>query len=113
MQTTFRNLTRKLSLPVVALPAVFVTLASLGGLVSAVVGPAAASQPGSLLFPLRQPALGIQLALARDPEERAAIELRMQAAPVREFEISGEVSAIAEGAWTIAGQSMQVDALTE
>ncbi len=113
MQTSFRNLTRKLSLPIVALPAMFVTLASLGGLVSAVVGSAAASQPGSLLFPLRQPALGLQLALTRDPEQRSAIGLRMQAAPVREFEISGEISSIAASEWTVGGQRLRVDALTE
>ncbi|MBI3241907.1 MAG: hypothetical protein HYZ49_06390, partial [Chloroflexi bacterium] len=70
----------KLALPVLILPALAVTAASLFALITTVVYVAAESQPSDLLFPLRQPALQLQSMLTTDPGERTEIEIRLQAA---------------------------------
>lgn len=54
-----------------AVPALIVTVASLWTLVSVTLEAAGRSQPGDLLFPVREQALELQLSLASDPQERA------------------------------------------
>jgi len=111
MFSTFRKLTNRMTLPALILPAVLVTMASLLALISTAITSAAASQPGELLFPLRQPALEFQLALTRDPDERAAIELQMGAALPDAGAAAGEVfeSTDDDGGNGAAGQEVKED----
>ncbi len=84
------------------IPAVAVSLASLLALVSTVLDVAAESRPGDLLYPLRQPALELELGLTTDPAERAQIELRLTApAPVADLS-EATVSAAATSSQTAA-----------
>ncbi|RMH02139.1 MAG: hypothetical protein D6706_00550, partial [Chloroflexi bacterium] len=69
-----KTLTTRLRLPLIALPALIVTVISLFALLSAVTNAAAFSKPGDVLYPLRQPALEIKHTLTLDPEERATLE---------------------------------------
>ena len=111
MFSTFRKLTNRMTLPALILPAVLVTMASLLALISTAITSATASQPGELLFPLRQPALEFQLALTRDPDERAAIELQMGAALPDAGAAAGEVfeSTDDDGDNGAAGQEVKED----
>ena len=70
-----KKLGSRMRFPLLALPAVAVTVFSLIALLSVTVQVAVASQPGDLLYPLRQPALQIRGALTFGADIRSGINL--------------------------------------
>lgn len=95
------------------IPAVAVSLASLLALVSTVLDVAAESRPGDLLYPLRQPALELELGLTTDPAERAQIELRLTApAPVADLSEATESAAATPSQTAVAPASPTATAAT-
>jgi hypothetical protein len=72
---------RRIAIPLAALPALLVTGAALLVLLAGVAGAAAGSQPGDPLYALRRPALEIQHVLTTDPLQRAEIERRLTQPP--------------------------------
>lgn len=72
---TFKTLSRRTLLFLIALPAVAITIISLGALLSVVTTAAADSQPGTTLYELRQPALELRrLCVSVDPAVRGQID---------------------------------------
>ena len=71
---TLKTLSRRTLLFLIALPAVAITVISLGALLSAVTTAAADSQPGAALYELRQPALEFRPALTVDSAVRGQID---------------------------------------
>lgn len=63
-----------ITIPLLAIPALLVSGASLLVLLAAVTGAARESKPGDALYPLRAPALELQLNLTDDPTRRAELE---------------------------------------
>ena len=80
------NLSR-IKIPLLAIPALLVSGATLLILLAAVTGAARDSQPGDVMYPLRAPALELQLELTNDADTRAEL-LRMLGRPVRSPEAS-------------------------
>ncbi len=70
----FKTLSRRTLLFLIALPAVAITVISLGALLSAVTMAAADSQPGTALYELRQPALEFRRSLTVDLIVRGQID---------------------------------------
>ncbi len=79
-----------LSLSLAAIPAAVATAGALFSLAASMVGAAEISQPGDLLYPLRRPALELQLTLTTDPETRAQLENLLAFAPVPEVQPGGD-----------------------
>ncbi len=71
----FNNFLSKLRMSFIVVPAVLVTMISLIALLSAATDAAASSQPGDLLYPIRQPALDMKDAMTLNRAEPSTIEL--------------------------------------
>lgn len=92
-----------LSLSLAAVPAAVATAGALFSLAASMVGAAEISQPGDLLYPLRRPALELQLTLTTDPETRAQLEDLLAFAPVPENQPGGNADSAPAATPAVSG----------
>lgn len=84
------NKLSRIKIPLLAIPALLVSGATLLILLAAVTGAARDSKPGEAFYPLRAPALELQLELTNDADTRAEL-LRLLGRPARSPESSAPI----------------------
>ncbi len=127
-----KSLKIRAALPLAAVPALLVTGAALLVLVAGVAGAASNSQPGDLLYGVRQPSLMLQMALTADPIRYSELQLQLDGSAVQvhdspeaavepaehapdpaaeptaeEVEFSGTITDIGGGFIVVAGETVQ------